>query len=124
MEKNISVDKMLSLSKELYEKNKDKWPAMDPETGLAWVAYLVAEVGEVIDIIKKKKTEQIVSNPEVRLEMLEEIADCYMYLADILNSFHFTSEEFSLVYQEKMEKNMQRSYVSHPTKKDKESNKS
>lgn len=46
----------------------------------------------------------------VRKEMLEEITDCYMYLADILNRYDFTPEEFSKIYKEKMQYNLDRDY--------------
>lgn len=55
---------------------------------------------------------------DVRHEMLEEITDCYMYLADILNRYQYTPDEFSKVYKEKMNYNMNRNRKGN-TNKDK-----
>jgi hypothetical protein len=48
---------------------------------------------------------------EVREEMLEEITDCYMYLADILNRYEYSPKEFSQAYRKKMEHNLKRDYT-------------
>lgn len=104
----IDLSEMLELSKTLYEQHKDSWMPMTPESGIYWIAWLVGEVGEVIDIVKKKGHEQIANNPEVRQEMLLEITDCYMYLADILNRYGYTAEEFAAAYKGKMDMNLQK----------------
>jgi len=80
---------------------------------------LIAEVGEVIDIVKKKGVDKIMNDESTRYEMLEEITDCYMYLADILNRYEFTAEEFSEVYRNKMKYNLKRDYSKSKTKADK-----
>lgn len=106
----INIKQMMDLSNSLYELNKAKWMEKSPESGIYWIAWLIGEVGEVIDIVKKKGTQKIMHDNEIRKEMLTEITDCYMYLADILNRYSFTAEEFSKVYQEKMKFNLQRNY--------------
>jgi len=57
---------------------------------------------------------------DVRHEMLEEITDCYMHLADILNRYQYTPDDFSKVYKEKMNYNMRRDRKGK-TSKDKKS---
>lgn len=108
MTKSASIDitQMMQLSKKLYAKHKDSWMPMTPESGIYWIAWLVGEVGEVIDIVKKKGAKEITKNPEVRKEMLLEIVDCYMYLADILNRYGYTPKDFSKAYLDKMEHNL------------------
>ncbi len=118
MRKNITIKEMLDLSNKLYEKHKDYWDN-SPESNINWVCWLVGEVGEVIDIIKKKGADKIINDETVRREMLLEITDCYMYLADITNRYKFTAEEFSKAYNEKMDYNLGRDYTKSTTKADK-----
>ncbi len=110
IKKNISIEDMLTLSMQLYQKHKREWRAMTPENNIYWIAWLVGEIGEVIDILKKEGTKRIMHNPKVRQTMLLEITDCYMYLADILNRYKFTAQEFSQAYFTKMNYNFKRKY--------------
>jgi NTP pyrophosphatase (non-canonical NTP hydrolase) len=114
----LSIREMMELSNELFELNKEKWTPKTPESNIYWIGWLVAEIGEVIDIVKKKGVDKIMNDKEIRNEMLEEITDCYMYLADILNRYQYSPEEFSKVYKEKMEYNMKRDYSKGKTSKD------
>ncbi len=114
----ITISEMMELSEQLYKKYEDYWDN-SPESNINWVCWLVGEIGEMIDIIKKKGTDQIMNDESTRLEMLKEITDCYMYLADILNRYKFTAEEFSEVYIDKMNYNLKRDYRKSKTKADK-----
>ncbi len=114
----ITISEMMELSEQLYKKYEDYWDN-SPESNINWVCWLVGEIGEMIDIIKKKGTDQIMNDKSTRLEMLKEITDCYMYLADILNRYKFTAEEFSEVYIDKMNYNLKRDYRKSKTKADK-----
>lgn len=109
-QKNISIEDMLSLSKKLYAQHKKQWRAMTPENNIYWIAWLIGEIGEVIDIIKKQGAPKIMRDPKVRKKMLAEITDCYMYLADILNRYKYSSEQFSQAYFKKMNYNFKRTY--------------
>jgi NTP pyrophosphatase (non-canonical NTP hydrolase) len=108
MQKDLSINDMLSLSNELHEQHKHKWGKKTPESNTAWLLWLVGEIGEVIDIIKKKGPKKIMHEQKTRAHTLEEITDCYMYLADILNRYEFTAEEFSKTYHKKINKNLKR----------------
>ena len=118
MRKNITIKEMLDLSNKLHKKYEACWDN-SPESNINWVCWLVGEVGEVIDIIKKKGADKIMNDETVRREMLLEITDCYMYLADITNRYKFTAEEFSKAYNEKMDYNLGRDYTKSTTKADK-----
>ena len=119
MKTTITINEMMELSEQLYKKYEDYWDN-SPESNINWVCWLVGEIGEMIDIIKKKGADKIMNDKSTRLEMLKEIADCYMYLADILNRYEFTAEEFSKVYRDKMNYNLKRDYRKSKTKADKE----
>jgi len=118
--KYITIKDMVRLSEKLYNKHRHKWMKATPESNIYWIAWLIGEIGEVIDVIKKKGVEKIMGNKDTRQEMLEEIIDCYMYLADILNRYKYTPEEFTKKYFEKMHFNLKRDYKKSKTKNDKE----
>lgn len=110
---------MMELSENLYKLHEHEWMAKTPESNIYWLAWLVSEVGEVIDVVKKKGTDKIMNDANTRHEMLKEITDCYMHLADILNRYQFTAEEFSKVYRDKMNYNLSRDYSHGKTNADK-----
>lgn len=101
---------MLVLSKKLYKKHKHEWRKATPESNIYWIGWLMGEIGEVLDIIKKQGVSKIMKDKRTRKKMLEEITDCFMYLADILNRYRFTAEEFSQAYLTKMGYNLKRNY--------------
>jgi NTP pyrophosphatase (non-canonical NTP hydrolase) len=115
----ITISEMMELSEKLYKLHENDWMKKTPESNIYWVGWLVGEIGEVIDIIKKKGVDKIMNDKSTRHEMLKEITDCYMYLADILNRYEFTDEEFSEVYRDKMKFNLNRDYSKGKTKSDK-----
>ncbi|MCL5011115.1 MAG: hypothetical protein M1127_02810 [Patescibacteria group bacterium] len=119
MQENITIEGMLELSKSLYEKHRHEWKEATPESNIYWISWLICEIGEVLDIVKKKGAEKIMNDKEVRREMLKELADCYMFLADILNRYQFSGKEFSKVYFEKMDYNFSRDYSKSKTAADK-----
>ena len=100
--KNVAINDMLDLSNKLYKLHEHEWMKKTPESNIFYLAWLVGEVGEVIDIVKKKGPKKIMNDKKTRAEMLEEIVDCYFYLADIINRYEFTPEEFSEMYLNKM----------------------
>ncbi len=52
------------MQKELQEKYKDKWEAISPETGKNKMLWMIGEIGEVIDIIKKNGDVKAASDTE------------------------------------------------------------
>lgn len=49
----FNLDEMLEMQKALQEKYKDKWEPLSPELGKNQLLWMISEIGEVIDIIKK-----------------------------------------------------------------------
>ena len=115
----LTISETLKLSRQLYALHKHEWKELTPESNIYFVGWLVAEIGEVLDVIKKKGVDKIMNDPSTRNEMLEEISDCYMYLADILNRYQYTAEEFGDAYRKKMNHNLKRDYSKSQTRKDK-----
>lgn len=111
MENNLDVEKMLKMSKQLWEINKENWLPMEPEYGKIFLLYMIEEMGETISIIKKKGDGEIMINPQIRERFIEEMSDILMYYCDVLNRFDISAEEFSAVYMKKYEKNIKRNYI-------------
>ena len=68
---------------------------------------MIGEIGEVIDIVKKQGTKAC-GFPELRKELVEELADVLMYYNDILLSYGITADELKQIYTEKYHRNMNR----------------
>ncbi len=69
---------------------------------------MVGEVGEVIDIVKKNGVEAVFEDPELRANLIEELADVLMYYNDVLLCYGISEEELKQSYISKFEKNMSR----------------
>ena len=99
---------MQTIQRELQAKYKDKWEPIDPEHGVNKLMWMIGEVGEAAQIIKRKGHWNIMNTPEVRREFVEELCDVMMYLNDVCLCYGITPEELENVYRAKHERNMQR----------------
>lgn len=70
--------------------------------------WMIGEIGEVIDIIKKNGAEAASQNEELRKHLIEELADVLMYYSDVLLCYGISTEELKQSYIGKFEKNMAR----------------
>lgn len=111
MKKELSIKDALQMSQTLWENNKDSWDPMTPEFGRDSILYMIEEIGEVISLIKKKGEPEIIKNGDVRQRFIEEMCDVLMYYSDVLNRFDISSRDFSQVYYEKFNKNMERDFI-------------
>lgn len=87
-----------------------------PELGHRSLLWTVGEMGEMIDIIKKKGHTAIMENEAVRAHFVEETADVFMYLFDTMEAFGITPEEFCDAYIAKFERNRKRTWAENRTK--------
>ena len=108
MTDDFSIGEMQEMQKILQEKYKDKWEKISPETGKHKLLWMIGEVGEVIDIIKKNGDRKAAEDAAVRADLVEELADVLMYYNDVLLCFGISAEELKQAYTEKFEKNMHR----------------
>ena len=99
---------MLAMQQALQEKYKDKWEPICPEAGKHKLLWMLGEVGEVIDLIKKNGDESVAGNAAVRQRLVEELADVLMYYNDVLLCYGIGEEELKEAYRAKFEKNMTR----------------
>ncbi len=58
MTDDFSIGEMQQMQKTLQEKYKDKWEKISPEAGKHKLLWMIGEVGEVIDIVKKKRRQK------------------------------------------------------------------
>ena len=105
---NFSINEMQSMQKELQDKYKEKWERICPETGKNKLLWMIGEIGEVIDIIKKNGDKSAVADSSVREHLIEEMADVLMYYNDVMLCYGITEDELKQDYIEKFQKNMKR----------------
>ncbi len=106
--KDFGITEMQEMQSILQEKYKDKWETISPEAGKHKLLWMIGEIGEVIDIVKKNGDNKASEDAVIRKELVEELADVLMYYNDVLLCYGISAEEIKQVYTEKFEKNMKR----------------
>lgn len=117
MEKDLKISELKEMQLKLYEKNKEKWADMDPKHAKDHILYMVEEIGECISIIKKKKIENIMNDEHIRNRFIEELSDVLMYYIEVMNRLNISAEEFTKIYLEKYNTNLNRNYEEENKKK-------
>lgn len=105
---NFTINEMLEMQRELQEKYKDKWEPICTQTGQNKLLWMIGEIGEVIDIVKKSGGVQAPTDAELRARLIEELADVLMYYNDVLLCYGITSEELKKAYTDKFQTNLNR----------------
>lgn len=105
---DFGFKEMQQIQLQLQERYKDKWRHLSPEVGKDQMLWLMIELGEAADIIKKEGTRKIMEDASVRKNYIEEMADVMMYFNDILLCYDISIDEFSAIYREKHKRNMDR----------------
>ena len=80
---DFSIREMLTMQQTLQEKYKDKWETIHPEAGKHKLLWMIGEIGEVIDIIKKNGDIKPLEDSKLRKHLIEEMADVLMYYNDV-----------------------------------------
>ncbi len=105
---DFTVNEMLKLQRKLQEEYKDRWKPICPELGNEKLLFMVGEIGEVIDIVKKNGWQRAAGDTQLRTHLVEELADVLMYFNEVLLCYGVTAEELKRAYTEKVERNMTR----------------
>lgn len=105
---DFTVNEMLELQTRLQERYKDKWEPICPENGRNKLLWMIGEIGEVIDIVKKNGGQKSVEDAGLRAHLVEEMADVLMYYNDVLLCYGITADELKKAYTKKAEQNMER----------------
>ncbi|MBD5503904.1 MAG: nucleotide pyrophosphohydrolase [Lachnospiraceae bacterium] len=107
---DFSINEMLDMQKRLQDKYRDKWKweKLSPEAGKHKLLWMIGEIGEVIDIVKKNGDIKAPNDAELRKDLVEEMADVLMYYNEILLCYGISADELKQAYTAKFEKNMTR----------------
>ncbi len=104
----LDFNAMFAMQEELHEQYKDKWRPLSPAIGRDKLLWMMAEMGEVADIIKKQGDDKILHDAEVRAHFVEEMCDTLMYFNDVLRCYSIKPEELEASYIEKHRRNLGR----------------
>jgi NTP pyrophosphatase (non-canonical NTP hydrolase) len=104
----FTINEMLEMQDRLQTKYRDIWEPITPDTGKNKLLWMIGEIGEVIDIVKKNGDRKACEDSEIRSHLIEEMADVLMYYNDILRCYGITSDELKAAYIKKFEINMSR----------------
>ncbi|WP_055669724.1 MazG nucleotide pyrophosphohydrolase domain-containing protein [Desnuesiella massiliensis] len=105
---DFGLNEMQKIQKQLQEKYRDKWGGLSPDIGRNQLLWMMIEVGEVADIIKKKGDNHIMNDEETRNHFVEELCDVLMYFNDVMLCYSISPEELKKVYLQKHHKNIER----------------
>ena len=107
---NLSFQEMLQMQYELWERHKNEWSPIEPQYARNHFLWMIGEIGEVLEIIKKCGEERIMNDIEVKSAFTEELCDVLMYFNDILLRYRISAEDIAAAYTKKHAKNMKRDY--------------
>ena len=105
---DFSMNEMQEMQRILQDKYKHKWDPICPKIGQNKLLWMIGEIGEVIDMIKKHGAVEASSNESLRKDLVEEMADVLMYYNDVMLCYGITADELRQAYTGKFEKNMKR----------------
>ena len=108
--KDLTFQEMLKMQYELWEKHKDEWSPLEPKYARNHFLWMIGEMGEVLEIIKKCEEDRIMNDTDVKAAFTEELCDVLMYFNDILLRYKITAEDIAVAYSKKHSKNMKRDY--------------
>lgn len=105
---DLGFREMQEIQKQLQDRYKGRWSPLTPELGRQQLLWLMIELGEAADVIKKEGDKKIMEDKDVRAHFIEEMVDVMMYFNDVLLCHDVSVEDLRRVYLEKHERNMGR----------------
>ena len=105
---DFTINEMLELQRKLQERYRGRWKPINPETGKDKLLWMIGEIGEVIDIVKKNGSQISVEDAGLRAHLVDALADVLMYYNDVLLCYGITADELKKAYVEKQDRNMKR----------------
>lgn len=105
---DFSINEMQEMQKALQDKYRDKWEPICAEIGQNKLLWMIGEIGEVIDLVKKHGGATASTDEVLRTALVEEMADVLMYYNDVMLCYGISADELKQAYSEKFEKNMKR----------------
>ncbi|MBQ9994332.1 MAG: nucleotide pyrophosphohydrolase [Clostridia bacterium] len=105
---DFSISEMREMQRALQDRYKDKWEPICPDTGQNKLLWMIGEIGEVIDLVKKHGGQKASDDADLRRELVTELADVLMYYNDVCMCYGISADELRQAYVEKFQKNMNR----------------
>ena len=78
----FTVDEMLEMQKALQEKYKDKWEDICPGAAKHKLLWMVGEIGEVAEIIKKNGDAKVAEDTELRRHDIQGMQTAFYHQED------------------------------------------
>lgn len=98
----IDIREMQEMQKALQAEYAGIWEQIDPAHGKNKMLWMLAEMGEAIQLVKRRQEQSC------REAFIEELADVLMYFNDVLLCYGITPEEFETIYRAKHQRNLTR----------------
>ena len=105
---DFTINEMQEMQRALQKKYQDQWEPICAEIGQNKLLWMIGEIGEVIDIVKKHGGTKAAADEALRKDLVEEMADVLMYYNDVMLCYGITADELKQAYTEKFQKNMTR----------------
>ena len=105
---DFGINEMLDMQRTLQDRYRTIWDPICPEQGKDKLLWMVGEIGEVVDIVKKHGGENACRDAALRERLVEELADVLMYYNDVLLCYGVSAEELKRSYTGKFQRNMRR----------------
>ena len=109
-DETLSIREMYLYQQRLQEKYARQWgEPIEPDTAVRKLLWAHGELAEAGDILKKNgPIEEMLTHPEKKRHLAEELGDAMMYMYDVMLCCCITPEEFSEIYKAKCERNKNR----------------
>ena len=105
---DFTINEMQEMQRSIQDKYKEKWEPICPEIGKNKLLWMIGEIGEVIDIVKKHGGTKVSTDTGLRKQLVEEMADVLMYYNDVMLCYGISADELKEAYVDKYQKNMKR----------------
>ena len=109
-DETLSSQEMYLYQQRLQEKYARQWgEPICPDTAVRKLLWAHGDLAEAGDILKKNgPIEEMLTHPEKKRHLAEELGDAMMYMYDVMLCCGITPEEFSEIYKAKCERNKNR----------------
>ena len=109
-DETLSIREMYLYQQRLQEKYARQWgEPIEPDTAVRKLLWAHGELAEAGDILKKNgPIEEMLTHPEKKRHLAEELGDAMMYMYDVMLCCGITPEVFSEIYKAKCERNKNR----------------
>ena len=105
---SLNLETLLEMQRKLQDKYASVWEPTSVDTGKNNLLWMVGEIAEVADIIKKNGDHPAVEEPALREHLLEEMSDVLMYYFKVMLCYDISAGELQEAYLAKYKRNWTR----------------